>query len=324
VDGSPSPPPSPTPPPPPAGAAPTAGAGGQGELEPPLDQPATTAHKGPPGTEEPRRFRPRLRYELIACGLHGHELVGTDAAELRPEDHIFAREVDGLRWYRCLRCDAWVVLARPATARRRYPPEPEQVALPLRGRPLRDRFVLRTIAIERSIHLVVLGALDAAIFLFAAHRQSLKASYTRILADLQGSLGGPLDDSKHGVLSDLNRLFAVKLADLLLIGLGLALYCAVLAVEMVGLWWAWRWAEYLTFAETGVLVPFEIYELTNGVTALKIVGLALNMAILVYLAVVHRLFGVRGGARAEQAAHDRDRGWAPILAATPRPAAARP
>jgi uncharacterized membrane protein (DUF2068 family) len=286
--------------------------------------PSPTVYAAAPGTEAPRRFRPRLRYELIACGLHGHELVGTDAAELRPEDDIFARELDGLRWYRCLRCDAWVVLTPPSTTSRQYPPEAEQVALPLRGRPLRDRFVLRAIAVERSLHLVVLGALDAAIFLFAAHRESLKATYTRILADLQGSLGGPLDNSRHGILSDFNRLFAVKPADLLVIGFALALYCGLLAVEMVGLWWAWRWAEYLTFAETGVLVPFEIYELTNGVTTLKVVGLVLNAAILVYLAAVHRLFGVRGGARAEQAEHDRDRGWAPILAATPRPAAPRP
>jgi hypothetical protein len=44
----------------------------------------------PPGSERPRRFRPKLRYELIGCGLHGHELLGADAAALRPEDAIFA------------------------------------------------------------------------------------------------------------------------------------------------------------------------------------------------------------------------------------------
>ena len=59
----------------------------------------------PPGTERPRRYRPKLRYELIDCGLHGHELLGTDAARLRDEDGVFAREAGGLRWYRCLRCD---------------------------------------------------------------------------------------------------------------------------------------------------------------------------------------------------------------------------
>jgi hypothetical protein len=71
-----------------------------------------------PGTERPRRYRPKLRYELIGCGLHGHELLGTDAAELRPEDGLFAREAGGVRWYRCLRCDSWVALSPPDRAER--------------------------------------------------------------------------------------------------------------------------------------------------------------------------------------------------------------
>jgi len=70
----------------------------------------------PPGTERPRRYIPKLRYELIDCGLHGHELLGTAAARLRDEDALFAREGDGLRWYRCLRCDSWV--SRPSRTRR--------------------------------------------------------------------------------------------------------------------------------------------------------------------------------------------------------------
>jgi uncharacterized membrane protein (DUF2068 family) len=273
-----------------------------------------------PGTEQPRRFVPKLRYELIACGLHGHELAGTDAAELRPEDAIFAREMDGVRWYRCLRCDTWMALPKPDRPTRRFPPEPDEIALPLRGKPLRDRYVLRAIVIERAFHLIVLTALTVAIFLFVDHRASLKQSWTRILSDLQGSFGGPLNNSRHGLLAELNRLFTVSRNELLLLGGGLALYCAVLLLEMIGLWWAKRWAEYLTFIEAGVLVPFEIYELTNGVTALKVVGLLVNLAILLYLAIAHRLFGVRGGWQAEKAEQERDRGWEPILAATPRPA----
>jgi len=45
-------------------------------------------HVAAPGTERPRRFRPKLRYELIGCGLHGHEILGTDAAALRAEDEL--------------------------------------------------------------------------------------------------------------------------------------------------------------------------------------------------------------------------------------------
>src|SRR5580700_2876760 len=112
-----------------------------------------------PGTERPRRYRPKLRYELIGCGLHGHELLGTDAAELRAEDEVFARESGGLRWYRCLRCDSWVALTPPAHPAHKYPPSRDEVTLPLRGKPLRDRYVLRLIALERVVHFVVLGSL---------------------------------------------------------------------------------------------------------------------------------------------------------------------
>src|SRR4051794_25103669 len=62
-----------------------------------------------PGTTRPQRFRPKFHYELLACGLSGHELVGTDAASLREDDAAVAREAaDGQRWYRCLRCDSWL------------------------------------------------------------------------------------------------------------------------------------------------------------------------------------------------------------------------
>ena len=54
------------------------------------------------------------RYELIACALEGHALVGTDVATIEPEDALVVREYDGLRWHRCLRCDAWLPRQVPA------------------------------------------------------------------------------------------------------------------------------------------------------------------------------------------------------------------
>jgi hypothetical protein len=60
----------------------------------------------PPGTDEPRRYLPRFHWELLPCGVGGHELVGTRSAHLRPDDALIAREIDGVRWYRCLRCDS--------------------------------------------------------------------------------------------------------------------------------------------------------------------------------------------------------------------------
>ncbi len=117
-----------------------------------------------PGTRRrPSRFRPQFHYELIVCGLRGHELVGMDAAQVRPQDAPFVREADGLRWYRCLRCDSWLPLQPPPRPAAEFPPERDDVELPLRGKALRDKIVLRLIAIDRAFHFVVLAALSLVI-----------------------------------------------------------------------------------------------------------------------------------------------------------------
>jgi uncharacterized membrane protein (DUF2068 family) len=274
----------------------------------------------PPGTECPRRYRPKLRYELIGCGLHGHELLGTDAARLRDEDSVFARETDGLRWYRCLRCDSWVALSPPRQPRVQYPPRREDVVLPLRGRPLRDRYVLRLIALDRLLHFLVLTILAVTLFLFAHNRAMLNADFTRIVKDLQGGLGGPVNNSNHGIVHDLRRLFAVSVTNLYLVAAAAAAYAALEGTEAVGLWLGRRWAEYLTFVATVVFVPYEIYELTKGVSWLKLLALVINLLILIYLLVAKRLFGLRGGGKAERAEREQDTGWAASERATPGPA----
>jgi uncharacterized membrane protein (DUF2068 family) len=275
----------------------------------------------PPGTERPRRYLPKLRYELIGCGLHGHELLGTDAARLRAEDAIFAREDGGLRWYRCLRCDSWVALNPPRDPPAEYPLPRSEVALPLRGRPLRDRYVLRLIALDRALHFLVLGVLSTGLFLFAHNETMLHSDFTRILKDLQGGLGGPVNNSQHGIVHDLQRLFAVSTSSLYLVAAGAAAYAALEGCEAVGLWLGRRWAEYLTFIATVVFVPYEIYELTKSISWLKLLALAINLIIVIYLLLAKRLFGLRGGGRAEQAERDKDYGWPAIERATPRPTA---
>ena len=37
----------------------------------------------PPGTAKPRRFRPTFHYELLVCGLAGHELLALDRGGTR-------------------------------------------------------------------------------------------------------------------------------------------------------------------------------------------------------------------------------------------------
>ena len=76
----------------------------------------------------PRKKRPDNRYELFTCAWAGHALVGIDAATVTPEDSAVVRQRDGIRWHRCLRCDAWLAFADPRQ------PEPRAGALPRRDR----------------------------------------------------------------------------------------------------------------------------------------------------------------------------------------------
>src|SRR3954469_23769993 len=156
--------------------------------------------------EKPRRFVPRFHWELLACGVDGHELIGLDAREIRPEDGLIAREIDGVRWYRCLRCDSWLALAPPADGEvsRDHLPPLERIELPLRGKPLRDKIVLRAIAIDRALHFLVLGLLAIAVFLCANHQAVLHPRSYRVLDVLQLAFGGNTSHGhKTGVLHSL-------------------------------------------------------------------------------------------------------------------------
>ena len=269
-----------------------------------------------PGTGR-SRYLPRFHWELLVCGTRGHELVGTEAAEVRPKDAALVREINSERWYRCLRCDSWLPLAPPLAPRRETIPRRDQIQLPRRGKALRDRIVLRLIAIDRLFHFLVLGLLAGGIFLFASDRASLRHDYYRFLARWQASAGGPVQSNHIGVLHDVDRLFSLSSTDLYVLGSAVAAYAVLEGTEAVGLWWQKRWAEYLTFLATLLFLPLEVYELVERVTWLRAAALVINVAILGYLLLAKRLFGIRGGAAADHAARERDSGWAAIDATTP-------
>jgi uncharacterized membrane protein (DUF2068 family) len=277
----------------------------------------------PPGTQPPRRWRPRLHWELVRCGVSGHELVGTDAAQLRPEDAIFAREDStGTRWYRCLCCDSWLPLSAPQQPTRPYPPDRDEIRLPLRGKRLRDKIVLRLISIDRAFHFFVLGALGVLVLLFASDRSTLRPTFYKVVADLQGGVVSGQSHSSHGLLHELDNLFTTSSSHLHLLGGALLAYGALEGVEAVGLWYQQRWAEYLTFLVTTSLLPLEMYEIVNRTTPFKVIALIVNVAVVVYLLAAKRLFGLRGGAAADVLEGERDQGWGALQRTAP-PAPAR-
>ena len=269
-----------------------------------------------PGTRHPRKRR-HLDWELIACGLRGHMLLDPATVPDDVDRSIVARELDGNTWYRCVRCDAWVALEPPAPIVAPAPPEHE---LPLRGKALHDRVILRLIAVDRVFHFVVLGLLGVAVLAFAADRAKLHDRFYQVTTALQTAIaGGPVSTRGHvGIVHDLDRLFTLSKGTLIEAGIALLCYAALEGVEAVGLWRGRRWAEYLTFIATVVLLPFEIYELTARVSPLKVIGLAINVAVVVYLIYAKRLFGVRGGGAIDERERARDSGWQAIARTAPR------
>jgi uncharacterized membrane protein (DUF2068 family) len=272
----------------------------------------------PPGTVKPKRLRPRFHYELLACGTAGHELVGTDVADLAGADPLLVRDHGEERWYRCLRCDSWVVLGPPAhPARERMPPR-EEIELPLRGKPLRDKIVLRVIAVDRALHFVVLVLLAVAVFAIANDQASLRATFYRVVTDLQTSLGGTAHATRGGFVGRIEELLGQRQGALKAAAAVLAAYGLLEGVEAVGLWLQKRWAEYLTFLATALLLPLEVYELTQKLSPFKIVALIVNIAVVIYLLFAKRLFGLRGGARAEEELRERDMGWTALERTRPQ------
>jgi uncharacterized membrane protein (DUF2068 family) len=255
----------------------------------------------------------------VFCGLEGHAIVATDAAELRPQDALFVRGDSDLRWHRCLRCDSWVALPPPTSPARRHPPERSEIEIPQRGKALRDKVVLRIIAVDRAFHFVILTLLGVALLLFASHEDSLRQSFYKVLTALQGGVGGgPVQSSGHvGILHELDRLFSLKNGTIHEVGWGLIGYGVLEGVEAIGLWMAKRWAEYLTFLATTILLPLEVYEIAHHQTPLKIFGFIVNVAVVIYLLFAKRLFGLRGGGAADEELRARDMSWEAIENSTP-------
>jgi uncharacterized membrane protein (DUF2068 family) len=75
-----------------------------------------------------------------------------------------------------------------------------------------------------------------------------------------------------------------------LVAVSAMLYAALEGTEGIGLAMRRRWAEYLTVIATGILIPFELYEVVAHPSLFKVGALALNLAVVGYLAYRKRLF----------------------------------
>jgi len=96
-----------------------------------------------------------------------------------------------------------------------------------------------------------------------------------------------LDPGSHFVNLALEKAAHVSPEQVKKLGLGSFLYAGLFLAEGTGLWL--RWGEWLTVIITSSLVPVEIYEIYRRPSYVKVVVLALNVAIVVYL-----IYHIRG------------------------------
>lgn len=176
----------------------------------------------------------------------------------------------------------------------------EEAPVPVPGRaalgPVRppegNRAPLRWIAVFKLAKAASLAGVAAAAFglLGDALRdravRQLTAWVTRLAAatelqGVRGALGGTLERVLAALLHWLGDATPTRLE---VTGVVALLYAAVLTAEGVGLWLAKPWAEWFSVAVTASLIPFEVWEVARRVTLLRVAVLALNVAVVVYLA----------------------------------------
>lgn len=67
------------------------------------------------------------------------------------------------------------------------------------------------------------------------------------------------------------------------LSIGTFAYAGLFLTEGTGLAFRKRWAEYFTIITTASLLPFEIYEIAEHVSAVRILLLLVNIAVVIYL-----------------------------------------
>ncbi len=234
-----------------------------------------------------------MDWSLLSCGVNGHVTHAPDLVPLRDRMNVTTRE--GAAW-RCLRCGAFVIGAPDTTGPVSAAPKVR------RGKEVRSTLILRFFAIERFLRAIVFGVLAYAVWRFKYSRLPIEQAYNHdlpALRTLMRELGFNVNHSK--LLGLIQHAFTLNQHTLTLLAAGAAAYAVIEIVEAVGLWLAKRWGEYFAMVVTSVGIPYEIYDLTAKVTVLRVVAFALNVALVLYLVLTKRLFGVRGGKKAYEA-----------------------
>jgi uncharacterized membrane protein (DUF2068 family) len=127
-----------------------------------------------------------------------------------------------------------------------------------------DAFI-KVIIVERIVKSIVLIAL--AIGLLVAGRSGLLTYWADFAQDQLNLAAG------HSLIVNLLLKVVVYVGNFshtTLLAIGAIIYALLEGTEGVGLAMRRRWAEYLTVVATGLLIPYEAYEVVHKVTLFKV------------------------------------------------------
>ncbi|MEO9139554.1 MAG: DUF2127 domain-containing protein [Jatrophihabitans sp.] len=229
-----------------------------------------------------------------SCARHGHITYAPSEPEFR--SRLEATTPLGDAW-RCLRCGTYV-LGEPHGSG----PADEAPVL-LRGKALRSAFILRILAVERWLRAAILLLLALAVVKLKSTQVGLHDLFDKDLTALR-----PFFDQVHfdvkdsSTIESIEKLLNAKSTTLNLIAAGILFYALLQIAEGIGLWSLKRWGEYVAVVGTTLFIPLEVYEVIEKVSWLKIGALVVNVIAVFYLLLSKRLFGLRGGHAAYEAA----------------------
>jgi len=231
-----------------------------------------------------------MDWSLLSCGRSGH--VTYAPAEPAVRSQLRAQTDAGEAW-RCLRCGAYVA-GQPMTSG----PAASAPAV-RRGKEVRSAAILRVFAVERFLRALVVASLAFVVWRFEYSRVSIAQAYQRelpLLRSLFHQLGYNIDNSK--LFGLFHRALNLSPGTIKLLAAGLAAYAIIEIVEGIGLWQARRWGEYFAFVATSLGLPYEVYDLVTKFSVLALGLFFINLALVLYLVITKRLFGLRGGKKA--------------------------
>jgi uncharacterized membrane protein (DUF2068 family) len=230
-----------------------------------------------------------MDWNLYRCGRIGHITYAPEEPAL--SEYMHTTGPTGDLW-QCLRCGTFVtgepVSTGPAT----------KAPIVKRGREIRSELILKVFAIERFLRFLLLGGVAIAIWQFRDSK-GIQTTFNRDLPIVKTAFNQLGFNISHShVLIEIRKALHFSPRTLGFIALGVGLFAVVEVIEGIGLWLSKRWGEYFAMIVTSLGLPYEIYDLTQKVTAFRLVLFAINLALVIYLVVTKRLFGVRGGRQA--------------------------